>query len=252
MTNKPIDELKIVNFDVLEEQRKHNPGAPWKKARTLQEQRAAEFITAQDIYNKLSHFNNIRDKCLYVLMYITACRVGEIVRRRVWKIGKKMVRIVKKGKVKNALIQDFTKKKLVKIEYSITKDDLTIQELGAKKILVVRLRNLKNKQKGGNTKLIPLPLTTPLNLEFFKIIQQYTRILDEGEELFPIGERRAEQIINKAGFNPHFLRSCRLTHLVKYNNFSDQKLKVFAGWSDSRPSKHYIKIGWEDMANSMN
>jgi hypothetical protein len=69
--------------------------------------------------------------------------------------------------------------------------------------------------------------------------------------MFQISKRRGQQIISKSGWHPHFLRKLRLTHLAKYYNFSDQKLKMFAGWSDSRPSKHYIKLSWEDLARSM-
>ena len=131
------------------------------------------------------------------------------------------------------------------------KEDLTVENFKGNKMLVIRLRNLKNKRVRENIKFIPLPLTNEDHTKMNDIIQQYLYTLEPEEELFPFAERRGEQIINKAGFNPHFLRSCRLTHLVKYHNFSDQKLKVFAGWSDSRPSREYIRIGHADIAESM-
>jgi hypothetical protein len=94
-------------------------------------------------------------------------------------------------------------------------------------------------------------LDNELNQQLADPILRYANTLQEKEEFFQFGVRRAEQIIAEQGFNPHFFRKLRLTHLVKYNNFSDQKLVAFAGWTDSRPAKHYIKIGWKDLINSM-
>jgi len=251
MTNNLPEELEIVNLDIIAEQRKLNPHAPWNRARELQDSRAAEFLNPQEIYNKVTKFNNIRDQCLYLLMYITAGRIGEIVIRDVWKIGKKMARVVKNSRAKNKYVQDFTKKTRVKTELGLIKSNLIIEELEDTKILTIQMKNLKNKQKHENIKIQPFPLNNELNIKINNLIQQYLSTLEPEDELFPIGIRRAEQIINKVGFNPHFLRSCRLTHLVKYYNFTDQQLKIFAGWSDSRPSKHYIKMGWRDTAKRM-
>ena len=131
------------------------------------------------------------------------------------------------------------------------KSDITLEKKDGRDILVLKIRNLKNKQRHQNVKLIPFPLDNEMNQKFYQVIYFYLELLNDEEELFPIGERRAEQIIAQCGFNPHFLRSCRLTHLTKYNNFTDQKLKAFAGWTDSRPAKHYIKIRWEDLVDSM-
>ncbi|HDK42507.1 MAG TPA: site-specific integrase [Candidatus Pacearchaeota archaeon] len=251
MTTNDERELEIVNLDELKIKRRESPGHPWKIARRLEKEQAAKFLSIEDIYNRIKKMNNIRDKCLLVMLYITAGRISEIVRRDVVKFRKKEVRLVNKGKVKRAKIIDYSTKERKRIEPSIKRRDLSLQTKDDKKTVVIRMRNLKNKRKGEQVKLIPLPLNSEINKKFFAIIKQYVQILDEDEELFPIGIRRAENIILKAGFNPHFLRSVRLTHLVKYHNFSDQKLKAFSGWSDSRPAAHYIRIGWEDLVSSM-
>ncbi len=251
MTNDDTNDLEIVNLDTLKAKRFESPGNPWKVARKLKQEKAAEFLTPEDIYNKLDKFDNIRDKCLFVILYITAARIEEVVRRKVIRWGKKNVRLINHGKSKNASIQDYTKKRILREEPGMVRSDITIEKFGDRKVLLFRIRNLKNKQKDSTTKLIPFPLDTEINKKFARVITLYYPTLYADEELFPIGSRRAEQIIAKAGFNPHFIRSCRLTHLVRYHNFSDQKLKAFAGWTDSRPAKHYIKIRWEDLVNSM-
>jgi len=244
-------DLEIVNLDEIEQKRRYNPSSPWKNARKLKADRIAETITPEIIYEKINKFNNIRDKCLFILLYITAGRVEELVRNKVIRWGKKNVRIIRHGKVSNGTITDYTKKKIIKENVGINKSNITIETIKGRQILKVNMRNLKNKQTNYNRKVIPLPLDTEINKKFYIIINQYLSTLYPEEELFPIGKRRAEQIISLVGFNPHFLRTCRLTHLVRYYNFSDQKLKVFAGWTDSRPAKFYINIGWEDLVNSM-
>ena len=240
-------ELEIINLDLLDNVKK----SPWKQARALDDTKAAQFLGIKDIYSKISTYNNPRDKALYACAYITAARIEELVRHTKIKWGKKRVILVRDGKSKTAYVTDYKKKKVLNIKPSIKKSDFILEYRNGRKVWLIRMRNLKNKQAGENIKLIPLPLDDEINQMFFKIINDYITVLAPDEELFPLTKRRAEQIISKAGSNPHFLRKVRLTHLVKYYNFSDQKLKTFAGWTDSRPAKHYIKIGWEDLVNSM-
>ena len=52
---------------------------------------------------------------------------------------------------------------------------------------------------------------------------------------------------DNTGINPHGFRKLRLTHLVTEFSFTDQQLVKFAGWTDSRPAKHYVKLNLEDI-----
>ena len=51
----------------------------------------------------------------------------------------------------------------------------------------------------------------------------------------------------ETGINPHGFRKIRLTHVVIEFAFSDQQLVRFAGWTDSRPAKDYVKLNIEDI-----
>ena len=255
-SEKIEEEIPILNLDELESNRRTNPGKPWRYARLLNDKGAAEFLTIDDIYNKISTITNIRDRALMAILYLCGARVEEVVRYSPVKYGKTLMRVVKKGKAKNMLYPDIKKKKVYPMQPGMKLSDITIEEINGKKIVKFRIRNLKSRDKKRNHKFIPVPLDSPkdkeINIKFIKLVKQYTITLKPEEELFPITSRRAEQIINKAlEFNPHFFRDLRLTHLVKYYNFSDQKLIAFAGWADSRPAKHYIKIGWKDLIDSM-
>lgn len=251
MTDKQTKEQtepELINLDSKELQPKK---APWKRARLLDDKKQAEHITAERIFELINKFDNSRDKALFALTYLTAGRIGELVRTRKIKWGKKEVILVKNGKSKKTSVQDYTKKKVGELKEGIKKEDVSIGEMNGIKYMRINLRNLKNKQKGYGTKEIPIPLEDEGYQKFADVIFQYLQGLEDGEELFPIGKSRAEKIISKVDMNPHFIRKVRLTHLVQYHNFSDQKLKLYAGWSDSRPSKHYIRIGTKDLLASM-
>lgn len=252
----------IINMDRILEQRKLNPRSPWKVARGLEYNKQVESWTIEDVYNRAILLPTARDRCLFAILYLCAARIEEIVRYTPIRYGTKLVKVLKGGKVKEGYITDYSAKRVLRnrIRYSIKKKDITFDNTGDRPVIKFNIRNLKNRQREFWRKIIPLPLkdnSNPLddkskfNRMFARLIDIYVSPLDEDEELFPITPRRAEQILAKVGINPHFLRKVRLTHLVKLYNFSDQKLRFFAGWSDSRPSKDYIKLGVSDLINSM-
>ena len=51
--------------------------------------------------------------------------------------------------------------------------------------------------------------------------------------------------------HPHYLRHCRLTHLVQLYGFSDTALTRFAGWSNSAPAQIYVNLNWSDLVRLM-
>jgi len=66
--------------------------------------------------------------------------------------------------------------------------------------------------------------------------------------LFNFGKTRAYQIIRQAtGWNNHWLRHLRATHLVLYHDFNEQLLIKFMGWTNSLPAKHYMELKWTDI-----
>lgn len=251
MSDNNEKELELINLDRIVDERLRNPKPPWKHARRLEKEKAAEFITVEDIYTRINKIENLRNRVLCIILYLCAARCEEVVRYTPIKYGKKRVRLVNKGKTKNKDYVDYSKKKFFPTKRSLSKNDISIMEEDGRKIMLFKLRNLKTKQRNKMTKLIPVPLDNQNNKNFIKPIVQYLSLLSEEEELFPFTLRRAEQITNEIGFNTHFFRKLRLTHLVKYHNFSDQKLVFFSGWSDSRPARNYIKIGWKDLVSSM-
>jgi len=51
--------------------------------------------------------------------------------------------------------------------------------------------------------------------------------------------------------HPHYLRHCRLTHLVEEYAYDHIKLMQFAGWTDVRPASVYLQLDWHNLADAM-
>jgi len=257
MANNPLEELQEEELDEeiidLDEQELKNPGQSWANARRLDLKRTAEFITPEAVYNLMLKFKNPRDQALFAILYLTAARIEEVVRYKKIKWGKKKVKFVQKGKKFNRRwVQDYTKKKEGLVEPGIRKADISYEKQGEREIVIFNLRNLKNKQKHEKRKLIPVTLDNEIHKKFWSIIKAYLYVVGEDwKELFPFQKRNAERIINQIEWNPHFIRKVRLTHLVKYHGFIEQELRIFAGWTDTRPSKHYVKLSWEALIKKL-
>lgn len=67
---------------------------------------------------------------------------------------------------------------------------------------------------------------------------------------FLMSERR---IIDLEEFRiyPHYLRHCRLTHLVEEYGYDHIKLMQYAGWTDVRPASIYLQLDWHNLAEAM-
>lgn len=254
MSEEPFGEERI-DLDELELK---ELGESWKHARKLEYEKTAQFIKPEEVYELALKFDNPRDRALFAILYLTAARIEEVVRYQKIKWGKKKVLFVKQGqKPKKKWVQNYNDmKKMGFLEPGLQVKDLHIevQKETGRKIAVFKLRNLKNKQKQEKVKLIPVTLDNNIHVKFWNLIVQYLQTFDKDEdwkELFPFKKGNAERIINQIGWNPHFIRKVRLTHLVKYHGFIEQELRIFAGWTDTRPSKHYVKLNWEALIKKL-
>jgi site-specific recombinase XerD len=168
-----------------------------------------------------------RDRALFCFLYLTGARVDEIVE------GKKKVGVKKK--------------------------DLELAKINKKDFLVVSLYTLKNRKHP--IRRVPIPIKREGIL--VKYVLDYVEKLDSEQYLFPFTKQRAWQIIrsilekykknkkNKFMNANHFLRHCRLTHLVTIYDFTDQDLVQFTGWSSSLPATIYSHLRFKDLARKM-
>jgi len=177
----------------------------------------------------------IRNRALFAMYYLTACRVSEItkckqlIETRSYEIDNK--KIVNTWKVKHEYL-------------GIRKKDITFDIVREKEMMHIRTENRKNKKK--TTKKQPIPISKEKDI--VKFVTDYLAILKDEAILFPFTPQRAIQIINQVDFNVHFIRHIRATHLIIKYDFNEQALVQFMGWTDARPADYYVRLNTTDVA----
>ena len=197
-------------------------GNQWANQRELKKEGPD---TINSIILTADSIDNYRTRALFVLLYLTAARIGELVRY---------------------------KRKNVKGEWnkyaSIRKKDFSFVERNGRKIILIKLRNEKHKSRF--TKELPVPLDREENVTMWNMVKEYLDQIELEQELFSFNYQYGyKQIIPYC--NPHWLRHVRLTHLITVYDFNENLLQRFAGWTDTRPSKHYAELKWKDYLDKL-
>jgi len=223
------------------------PTKPYRLAELKKKYAEEEMISIAELTNILQkitygkawvELQTKQARALIVLYYLTACRVSEIVKVKYLRKYQTITDTYTGNK------KQIVKEK-VKHEYlGVCKNDISFNEVDGKKVMYVRTENRKNKER--KTKKQPIPIEKESSLCNFLI--EYLNSLKEDQPLFKFGVKRATQIINDTlGFNVHFIRHIRATHLVVLYDFNEQHLIKFMGWTDARPAKHYMEINKKDL-----
>ena len=173
--------------------------------------------TMADIMTASQQYSNPRDRVLFLLTYLTAGRVSEVV--------------------------------------SIRAEDIQPTYHEGREVITITMPNRKHRVR--HSKVIPIAMDMPQEKALMEPVLEYAKgktgllLAREGRPGEGIKELRAWQIIGTAGFNPHWLRHIRLTHLETVYGLSGERLKVFAGWTDTRPAKNYMELNWGDVLNGI-
>jgi len=211
----------------------------WVKHKLLKLERVP---TYKEIIDLAKSIRDMRDRALFILTYITAGRITELVIYREIEYEYHMEEI--DGRLKR--VNHWDKKNIKSTRYGIKKSDIELNIKEGERTLIIRLQNRKNRER----KIKILPINPDAEKELIDLLMPYI-IHCPQEVLFPIHRHRAYQIISSYGFNPHYLRVIRLTHLVTIFDFNDQMLTWWAGWTDSKQAKHYINMKWGDVRKKM-
>lgn len=171
--------------------------------------------------DKKLEFYIMRDSALFCLLYLTGGRVGEVLR--------------------------------------LKKRDFEIIRVGGIKFLIVEMYTEKHRKHPMRN----VPINMEKEMELLRPIFLYLDKLRNKDKLFAFTIQRAWQIIggiicnykkrykNKFMNANHFLRHCRLTHLVTMHDFTDQDLVRFVGWTNSVPATTYTHLRFKDLAKKM-
>jgi|SRR6056297_594227 len=199
------------------ENKQQNNRKPWSKQKELQKE---DIPTPNDILDTAYKIRKYRNRALYVLTYLTAGRISELIRYQYYKNKKDIHPSIKRKEI------NFTKK-------------------DGREVMLITIRNEKNKRKRKKT--IPISLDNDFHKKLVNSIMPYLQEKEFDEELFPFKYQYTYHKIFKEICNPHWLRHVRLTHLIVYHGFSDFLLQRYAGWANTKPAGIYSELRWGDI-----
>lgn len=223
-----------------------------------------------DKIKKLDTFNTVRDQSLISFLYLTACRIEEVVRYVIETSPQRTYRD-SKGNLKEAPILDpiLAGNPIMKKEIEFRDDNVMLVH----NVRILKRNNINQLLKGFRTQTGEIIADGELNAEmgeirvkerktvpvvpkkqeipFIEYIQKYLKTIEEEDYLYSITRQRAGQILSKVGLFPHYLRHLRLTHLVLDYNFNSEALRRFTGWKDARPASYYVHLNVNDIIDMM-
>lgn len=157
--------------------------------------------------------HSLRDRALFVTLYLSNSRVSEIVKR------------LRRMDIKQTDVE------------------------GEPFLMFTHLFTCKNKQHPERN----IPIKIERERELVNVLAEYLALFDTGEAiLFDMTKQRAWQLMKRmCGQRTHYIRHTRLTHLVTEYGLTETALTKMAGWSNSKPAVVYIHLGWKDIAKMM-
>jgi len=186
-----------------------------------------------------------RVRCLAAIAYLTGGRITEIVRE---KYSRRV--IFKKdaeGKVLKKESGHPVVEEIIKIPLNyqgIKKENISVVYDKERQFLLFDIQNRKNKDQPR--KFIPIMMDR--EKDFIVMIDEYLQCIENEEPLFKFGKHRAYQLLKKyTGYNCHYFRHIRATHLVTHYGLGSFELEKFLGWTDNRPAKKYVRLSWKDI-----
>lgn len=208
----------------------------------IEEHKELLLLQSYEILDKVNLLNSLRDKALVSFLYLTGCRIEEVVKYIIERNPKReLTNKQTKKKYSAPILERIKQGNGIKKKQLIFEDD---------NLTIYNIRCLKRKKDNAIKRTIPI-LLKEKEKPFVKLIQEYIKELDREQELFPITRARAYQILSEIGLFPHYLRHLRLTHLVIDYNFSNEHLRRFTGWTSGKPTDEYVHLSAEDLLEKM-
>lgn len=193
-----------------------------------------EVISMEETLSLWEEYDRPEDKTLFALLYITGCRITEALGIR-----------------------------------PVDMETATMEAASPMRVLKIKLVTLKNRKH--KFRIVPVPIENKVEGKMSEFIFKYIEKnnIPDDRRIIRLSRSNAwnrlssKRLIARATHNkkvieryefkvrPHYLRHCRLTHLVQYYDYNETKLTYFAGWTNSAPAVVYVRLNWMDLARSM-
>lgn len=194
-----------------------------------------------DRIQMITGFYAERDKAMAALLFMTGCRIEEL------------VKYIKERDLKrrelNRETKEYEHRPIIDREFignSIQKKQIEIDEERD----IMKLYGIRTlKRRVAIEKTIPIVISKDRKL--FEIFKVYYNSCTDEDYMFQITRQRAYKILSNVGLYLHYLRHCRATNLVVDYNLNAQELKQFFNWKDSKPADAYVHLNVDDLINKM-
>ena len=182
--------------------------------------------TKQQLIHLISIVPNLKHQALFILLYITGCRISEITGR------------TQQGKTLHEPIY----KHQVELK----------EEEGRQTFIIQNVKVLKRRTTTIIRKTIRLPIDP--EKQFLEPLMTYIDTLEMDEPLFNYHPGYVWELAKKyfgQNYFPHFFRHTRATRLASDYGFNAIELATFLGWGDTRVAMTYTHLSTQDLAKKI-
>jgi len=189
-----------------------------------------EVVSIEEIWDG-SKLLSIKFRVLYYLLYLTGARLNEALKLR--------------------------------------RKDIKVHTISGKRVYLIRLITLKNKI--SPERYVPIIEDSSIVSYMIEEILEYISNINEENKLFRTYDRAVQRVFERIKFTtrareggtdniideytfklwPHYLRHCRIEHLLNKYNLNDPAMVALMGWTDSRPLRMYGSRDWQSIAKKM-
>lgn len=241
---------------------------PWEKYKELS---ASEYMNLDRLIEKIREVymsNRVASKraaALVAILYLTGCRVSELIREDETKVRKYVTSTgeqrtvtypaptlegLKLGDIK---VRDSNNKKQYSAEELSQMDENDLQ--GCWIIITVFVK--KEREVAYRDVFIKYDKDSiyyPM-LEVFLDYMTKRELFfgdDNNKPVFTLNANYAKKLVAKFfNFSPHAFRDLRATHLMRYNNFTVVELQQFFAWKTATMPLHYTKANVQDIMRKL-
>jgi len=213
--------------------------APAKKKKVIKKL-VADTISIKEVYELGRSLDNIENKCLFYLLYLSAARVSEALAMK--------TRDIEFIFVGNERLIIFSIRTIKRKDRPIRKVPAVIEDTVKKDKFMYEKLMSKVIEDYISDKLMEEHIFT--HTDYHTVTNYFRRKLSISVDAVNKNTGKITENIDYK-IHPHYLRHCRITHLRSMYGFDALDLKQAAGWKDIKMTDTYLHMGWKNLYERM-